>query len=55
MTRDELKDLIEWINSDNVIKVLRDGNKRYLTQCTQYFKPFTKDELKKYFKREYLS
>lgn len=38
-----------WVESDNVVKI----GDNYITQCTQYGKLFTLDELRKYFKREY--
>ena len=38
-----------WVNSDNVIK----QNGKYYTQCSQYVKGFTLDELKVYWNNEY--
>ena len=39
----------EWLQSDNVIKV----DEGYKTQCTQFGKVFTYDEIKKYFQTEF--
>lgn len=39
-----------WFNSDNVIQV----SGGWITQCTQYRKIFTYDELMMYFEQEYL-
>ena len=39
----------EWLQSDNVIKV----DEGYKTQCTQWGKAFTYDEIKKYFQTEF--
>lgn len=41
-----------WKNSDNVIEV---GSNSYQTQCTQYTKTFTEEELEQYFIHEYNS
>ncbi len=38
-----------WIDSDNVVKF----HNGYRTQCTQYRKLFTFEELKVYYKREF--
>ncbi|HEY6143693.1 MAG TPA: hypothetical protein VIV55_09815 [Flavobacterium sp.] len=40
----------EWLNSDNVFK---SGEDEYKTQCTQYKKSFSYDELLEYFLKEY--
>jgi hypothetical protein len=46
-------ELIEYINSsDNVVKT---GNDYYLTQCTQYKRVFTFNQLVDYLLREYFS
>jgi len=42
---------IKWINSDNVVQ----WNGVYQTQCTQYKKRFTFQELISYYKKEYLN
>lgn len=39
-----------WRDSDNVVKV---GEDAYKTQCSQYCKSFSEQELKKYFIKEY--
>lgn len=46
-----MEDFKEWLNSDNVIKT-KEG---YRTQCTQYSKTFTLEQLLTYFDREYNS
>lgn len=38
-----------WVHSDNVVEY--EGG--YLTQCTQYGKKFTSEELKQYYQKEY--
>jgi hypothetical protein len=45
------KDFIDWINSDNVVKL--DEN-TYVTQCNLYRIKFDIDSLFAYFKKEYL-
>ena len=51
-TQDFKKELQEWIDSDNVVKFDVD---QYGTQCTQYRKTFTLQELTEYFYKEYYS
>lgn len=43
-------DFLKWLESDNVVKA---GDDRYQTQCTQYFPNFTYTELLAYYKKEY--
>jgi len=45
-------ELIDWINSDNVVKIDID---QYVTQCTQYNRKFTYNELDSYFIKEYIN
>lgn len=44
-------DFLNWINSDNVIKLKED---KYSCQCIQYKKQFTLSQLYKYFIKEYI-
>lgn len=41
----------EWKNSDNVVKT---GPDEYRTQCSQYRPSFSLEELKEYFRKEYV-
>jgi hypothetical protein len=50
ITASESKRFVEWINSDNVVQ----WNGIYKTQCSQYRKEFTFNELIGYYKKEYL-
>jgi hypothetical protein len=52
LTQDEEQDFQEWIKGDNAIEVEKDV---WLEQTTQHKKKFTTNELRKFFKREYLS
>jgi hypothetical protein len=52
MSKKEINEAFnEWIESDNVIK-LKDG---YSTQDAQYMNCLSKDELLKYFIKEYIN
>ena len=42
----------DWMNNGNVIKV---GEDTYIEQTTQWKKKFTKEELTKFFIKEYLN
>jgi hypothetical protein len=49
---DRLNSFLEWKHSDNVSKM---NNGIYTTQCSQYKKGFTAQELYNYFMKEYAS
>jgi hypothetical protein len=52
LTPEQLEQFNEWIADDNAIKI---GDDIWIEQTTQYSKQFTTDELKQFFKKEYLS
>ena len=52
LTKYQEADFKAWMEDGNVTKV---GDNKYLEQTTQYRKEFTLDELKAFFKREFLS
>ena len=45
------KEMLDWIDDGNVIKI---GEDTYIEQTTQWVREFTKQELIDFFKREYL-
>jgi hypothetical protein len=51
LTTKQEKDFIEWMNDGNVVKT---GEDEYIEQTTQWKKKFTLDELKRFYKREFL-
>ena len=48
---DFTKDMLDWINDGNVVKI---GNDAYIEQTSQWKRVFTKKELIEFFIREFL-
>lgn len=45
-----MTDFLQWLNSDNVVKIAEDT---YIEQCSQWKRKMTYEQIKAYFFREF--